>query len=106
MVKVIFVSADGDRREVEAVEGQSLMRAAKANAVAGIVAECGGACMCATCHVRFDDEWLPKTGAKTVSELETLPYAIDVDENSRLSCQIKVTADMEGLVVLIPATQV
>lgn len=106
MVRVIFVSADGERREVDAAEGQSLMRAAKFNGVPGIIAECGGACMCATCHVRLDDEWFAKAGPRTVSELETLPFAIDPGENSRLSCQIKVTPDMEGMVIFIPEMQV
>jgi len=106
LVRIVFVSSTGERREVDAPIGETLMRVARHHGVPGIEAQCGGACMCATCHVRLDGEWLEKAGAKTVSELETLPYAIDVDDNSRLSCQIKITADMDGMEVRVPETQV
>lgn len=105
MVKITFVEASGLQHVVEVEPGISLMKAAVTNGVAGIVAACGGACMCATCHVILDDHWLAKSGSRTDLEHEMLPFAIEPGDHSRLSCQINVTADLDGMVVNLPERQ-
>jgi 2Fe-2S ferredoxin len=106
MVKLVFVSSSGDRQSIDAEPGLSVMKAAKAQDVAGIVAECGGACMCATCHVRLDDEWLLKSGPRTAAEIEMLPFALDPGPNSRLSCQMTVRPELDGIVIYLPERQI
>jgi 2Fe-2S ferredoxin len=81
------------------------MEGAVKNGVPGIDADCGGACACATCHVYVDDAWIAKTGSPSSMEQSMLDFANDVTDNSRLSCQIKVTKDVDGLVVRIPSSQ-
>jgi 2Fe-2S ferredoxin len=81
------------------------MSAAVANSVAGILADCGGACSCATCHVQVQAPWLERVGGPSTLEASMLEYAPEVQEGSRLSCQITVTPDLEGLVVRIPSEQ-
>ena len=108
MVKITFIDPDGKRHDVEASEGMTLMEAAVKNMVPGIEADCGGACACATCHVYVDPEWMEKTpGLKNRSEMEEdmLDFAFDVRENSRLSCQVKLTKELDGLVVRVPEQQ-
>ena len=105
MPKIIYVAADGNRTEVEALEGSTVMENAIKNMVQGIEAECGGACACATCHVYVDEEWADKTGSPEPMEEDMLDFAYDVKPTSRLSCQIKVTAELDGLVVHIPERQ-
>ena len=83
----------------------TVMEAAKKNLITGIEAECGGACACATCHVYVDPEWQAKTGKPESMEEDMLDFAFDVRAESRLSCQIKVTDALDGLVVRIPAKQ-
>ena len=105
MPKITFVSADGTRRTVEAETGSTVMEAAIRNKIPGIDAECGGACSCATCHVYVDEEWLPAVGAAKPMEEDMLDFAFDVRDESRLSCQIKATAEIDGLVVNLPKSQ-
>ena len=105
MVKITFVQPDGSQQVVDATPGKTVMEAAKANLVPGIEAECGGACACATCHVYVDPEWREKTGEPSEMEEDMLDFAFDVREESRLSCQIKVTEDLDGLVVRVPEKQ-
>ena len=81
------------------------MEAAKLSLVPGVEAECGGACACATCHVYVDDAWREKTGQPNPMEEDMLDFAFDVREESRLSCQIHITDDMDGLVVRVPEKQ-
>ncbi|MNT81861.1 Ferredoxin-6 [compost metagenome] len=81
------------------------MENAVRNSVPGIEAECGGACACATCHVYVDEAWTEKVGAPSPMEEDMLDFAADVQPNSRLSCQIKVTAGLDGLVVRVPERQ-
>jgi 2Fe-2S ferredoxin len=81
------------------------MEAAKQNLIPGIEAECGGACACATCHVYVEDAWREKVGAPAEMEEDMLDFAFDVRDESRLSCQIKVTAELDGLVVQVPEKQ-
>lgn len=106
MPKVTYRQADGSENEIDVPEGWSLMEAAIQNDIDGIVAECGGGCACATCHVYVDDAFkdkLPAIGDMEGDMLECT--AADRTANSRLSCQIRVTPELEGLVVDIPDRQ-
>jgi len=105
MPKITYIQHDGSQKSVEAKVGVTVMEAAKVNLIEGIEAECGGACACATCHVYIAEEWLGKTGSPSEMEEDMLDYAFDVLENSRLSCQVKVTEELDGLVVKIPEKQ-
>lgn len=105
MVKITFVQPDGSQQVVEATPGMTVMEAAKLALVPGIEAECGGACACATCHVYVDSEWRENTGEPSQMEEDMLDFAFDVREESRLSCQIKVTPELDGLVVRVPDKQ-
>lgn len=105
MAKIKFIQPDGTEVIAEAEAGVTVMEAAKMHDVPGIEAECGGACACATCHVYVDDAWREKTGKPSEMEEDMLDFAFDVREQSRLCCQIKVTADLDGLVVAVPAKQ-
>lgn len=105
MAKITFIQPDGSSQVVEATPGVTVMEAAKLNGVPGIEAECGGACACATCHVYVADEWREKVGAPEEMEEDMLDFAFDVRESSRLSCQIKVTEELDGLVVFVPTKQ-
>lgn len=105
MAKITFVQPDGSSQTVVAEVGLTVMEAAKLNTIAGIDAECGGACACATCHVYVDDAWRAKTGKPSAMEEDMLDFAFDVQEASRLACQIKVTAELDGLLVRVPAKQ-
>ena len=105
MPKVTFIEFDGTAHEVDAKVGQSLMRAAVDNGVPGIDADCGGACACATCHVYVDEEWTGVVGEPEPMEEDMLDFAYDVRPNSRLSCQIKVGDELDGLVVTVPERQ-
>lgn len=105
MPKITFIEQDGTPHEVEAEVGMTVMEAAVKNSVPGIEAECGGACSCATCHVYVDNEWREKTGQPDEMEEDMLDFAFDVRDSSRLSCQIKVTEELDGLVVTVPEKQ-
>ncbi len=105
MVKIIFIQPDGQEQAVEVEPGVTLMEAAKINDVPGIEAECGGACACATCHVYVDEAWREKTGSPSQMEEDMLDFAFDVREASRLSCQIKLKRELDGITVRVPAKQ-
>lgn len=106
MPKVSYVAQDGHITEIEAKAGDSVMHAAVTNDVDGIIGECGGSMMCATCHCYVDEEWMGIVGARSADEDEMLSCAAsEVRSTSRLSCQIKLTADMDGLVVHLPGSQ-
>jgi ferredoxin, 2Fe-2S len=105
MAKITFIQPDGSQQTIDAEVGSTVMEAAKRADVAGVDAECGGACACATCHVYVDDAWREKAGKQAAMEEDMLDFAFDVREQSRLSCQIKVTAALDGLVVRVPAKQ-
>jgi 2Fe-2S ferredoxin len=105
MVKVTFVHATGRETTVEGAVGNSVMRLATENGVSGILADCGGAMSCATCHVHVRPEWLERTGKASGVELEMLEMAVDPDDTSRLSCQISLLEALDGLIVDIPASQ-
>jgi ferredoxin, 2Fe-2S len=105
MVKITFIQPDESQQVVECDPSLTVMEAAKLNNVAGVEAECGGACACATCHVYVDEAWRDKTGSPSQMEEDMLDFAFDVRETSRLSCQIKLKPELDGLVVRVPAKQ-
>lgn len=105
MVQITFIDAEGTARTVEAEIGSTVMETALRGNVPGIEAECGGACACATCHVYVDEEWRSATGERKPMEEDMLDFASDVRPNSRLSCQIRVTEELDGLVVHTPERQ-
>ena len=105
MAKITFIQPDGSQQVVEAEPGMTVMEAARKHLVPGIEAECGGACACATCHVYVEEGWREKTGGPSEMEEDMLDFAFDVREGSRLSCQIKVSEALDGLVVHIPEKQ-
>ena len=105
MVQITYKDSSGHDRTVSADIGATVMETAVKNGVPGIDAECGGACACATCHVYVDDAWLAKVGKPAQMEEDMLDFAFDVRKNSRLSCQIKVSAALDGLQVTTPERQ-
>ncbi|MBN9449177.1 MAG: (2Fe-2S)-binding protein [Bosea sp.] len=105
MPKITFIDAQETSRTVEAETGSTVMEVAVRNGVPGIEAECGGACACATCHVYVDDAWLAATGQAEPMEEDMLDFAFDVRPGSRLSCQIRVRDELDGLIVRTPARQ-
>jgi len=105
MVKITFIDSDDASRTVEAEIGATVMETAIKNGIPGIEAECGGACACATCHVYVDEAWQAKTGQASPMEEDMLDFGFDVRPSSRLSCQIKVSDDLNGLVVRTPSRQ-
>ena len=105
MVQITFTDSEGTARTVDAEIGSTVMETAIKNDIPGIEAECGGACACATCHVYVDEAWFEKTGGPSPMEEDMLDFGYDVRSNSRLSCQIKVTEELEGLQVSTPEKQ-
>ncbi|WP_181702324.1 2Fe-2S iron-sulfur cluster-binding protein [Chthonobacter albigriseus] len=105
MPKITYIAFDGTPYEVEAPLGSTVMENAVKHMVPGIEAECGGACACATCHVYVDDAWTAVTGSPEPMEEDMLDFAYDVRPTSRLSCQLKVKPEYDGLVVRIPERQ-
>jgi len=105
MPNITYIEHDGTTHSVAAEIGATVMETALKNGVTGIVAECGGSCTCATCHVYVDEAWFDKLGPRSEDEEYQLDSAYDVRPNSRLSCQIVVTEELDGLVVRTPAYQ-
>lgn len=106
MPSITFIQASGESRKVDAPVGQNLMQVATELGLQGIVGECGGAAMCATCHVYVDDAWIDKVPPPNSNELSMLDFtASDRQSNSRLSCQIRVTQALDGLLVNLPNAQ-
>lgn len=105
MPKITFIDAAGTKRDVDAKAGASVMEAAVQNMIPGIDADCGGACACATCHVYVAAEWLGKLKTKDDMEDSMLDFAEDVQDNSRLSCQILMSDELDGIVVSTPEAQ-
>jgi ferredoxin, 2Fe-2S len=105
MPKITFIEHDGTEHTVEAELGSTVMETALKNDIGGIVAECGGGCTCATCLVHVDEKWFPLVGPPSAEEEDMLDFAFEVKETSRLSCQIKVTEELNGLVVRTPSYQ-
>jgi len=105
MTQITYIDAGGTSRTVDAQNGATVMETALRNSVPGIEAECGGACACATCHVYVDEKWTGIVGKPSQMEEDMLDFAFEVRPNSRLSCQIKVTSALDGLVVTTPGKQ-
>tara|TARA_R110000751_G_scaffold259709_2_gene358948 strand:- start:17612 stop:17938 length:327 start_codon:yes stop_codon:yes gene_type:complete len=106
MTKITYISADGAQTTVDARDGDSVMSTAIAHDIDGITGECGGSMMCATCHCYVDEAWLEAVGPREDGEEDMLESASsEVKSNSRLSCQIGVTAALDGLVVHLPESQ-
>ncbi|MBN9450661.1 MAG: (2Fe-2S)-binding protein [Bosea sp.] len=105
MPNITFIDAQGESRTVEAETGSTVMETAIRNAIPGIEAECGGACACATCHVYVDDAWIAAVGHAEPMEEDMLDFAFDVRPGSRLSCQIRIRDDLDGLTVRTPERQ-
>jgi 2Fe-2S ferredoxin len=101
MPKIVYIDLDGDRHECEVASGLSVMEGAIANSVPGILAICGGSCACSTCHAYVDDDWLTPAGAPNEIEDATLDLANERRPSSRLTCQIVVKPELDGLVVHI-----
>lgn len=105
MLKITIVDHEGTEREIEVSAGETVMEAAIKNGVPGIDADCGGACACATCHVYVDDAYIERVGPAEDMEQSMLDFAENVQANSRLSCQISMSADLDGLRVTTPESQ-
>ena len=105
MPKITYIEHDGAVHTVEGDIGSTVMETALRNEVGGIVAECGGACTCATCVVHVDEAWSAIVGPPSAEEEDMLDFAFEVKPTSRLSCQIKVTQALDGLIVRTPAYQ-
>ena len=105
MAKITYIEFNGTEHVVDVKNGLSVMEGAVKNNIPGIDADCGGACACATCHVYVDEAWREKTGPPSPMEEDMLDFGYDVRENSRLSCQIKVADELDGLIVRTPEKQ-
>lgn len=105
MPKILFIDHSGAQRVVDAEVGKSVMQTAVENLIPGIVGDCGGSCSCATCHAYIDAAWLDRLPAQSDNEKLMLDGALNVEANSRLTCQIPVTAELDGLVVRTPSSQ-
>jgi 2Fe-2S ferredoxin len=105
MAKITYIEHDGTEHVIDVADGLTVMEGAVKNNVPGIDADCGGACACATCHVYVDPAWTEKVGGPEGMEESMLDFAEDVEENSRLSCQITVSPELDGLVVRMPRSQ-
>ncbi len=99
MPKIIYINTDGTRIEADVKSGYTVMEGAMDNGVDGIVAECGGACACATCHSYIDEAWLDRLPPMDDMEDSMLDVAYERRDNSRLTCQIEVSEALDGLVV-------
>ena len=103
-MKIYAVDRQGKEHTLEGRDGWSVMEILRDGGL-DIAAECGGACACATCHVYVDEAWREKVGVPTPMEEDMLDFGFDVRPNSRLSCQIKVSDELDGLVVTTPERQ-
>jgi 2Fe-2S ferredoxin len=107
MAKITYIEHNGTKHEVEVANGLTVMEGARDNNIAGIEADCGGACACSTCHVYVDAAWADKLPAKDAMEEDMLDFAWEPNPaTSRLTCQVKVTDELDGLVVQIPEKQI
>lgn len=106
MVTLVFVTSDEAQHRVAAKVGQTVMEAARAANVPGIMADCGGSCSCATCHAYVDPRFLDRLAAPGEIELEMLDFTMDREPESRLTCQITVAESHEGMILRVPASQI
>jgi len=106
MVKITYIEFGGTEHVVDVEDGLTVMEGARDNNIPGIEADCGGACACSTCHVYVDPAWVEKLPPKEPMEEDMLDFAFQPKENSRLTCQLKVSPALEGLVVRMPEKQI
>ena len=107
MAKITYIEHNGTEHVIDVSNGLTVMEGARDNNVPGIEADCGGACACSTCHVYVDAAWADKLPAKDDMEADMLDFAWEPDVvRSRLTCQIKVTDDLDGLIVHLPEKQI
>jgi 2Fe-2S ferredoxin len=105
MPKITFVQPSGETQEVDATTGVTIMEAAVDAMVPGIEADCGGNCICATCHVYVEKEWLSKLPDPEGDEEAMIDYTADPQDNSRLTCQLQITDELDGIVLHVPESQ-
>ena len=105
MPTIIYIDHEGNERPIEGKNGETIMETAIKNSVPGIDADCGGACACATCHVYVDEAFMEKVGQPEDMEQSMLDFAENVQTNSRLSCQIQISDDLDGIKVTTPESQ-
>ena len=105
MPKITYIEHNGKSHEIEVANGLSVMEGAVQNNIPGIDADCGGSCACATCHVYVDEKWFNKLPAKDSAEEDMLDTAYELKKFSRLSCQLTVSEELDGLVVKMPSKQ-
>ena len=107
MAKITYIEHNGTKHEIDVANGMTVMEGARDNNIPGIEADCGGACACSTCHVYIDPEWVEKIPAKDDMEADMLDFAWQPDAaRSRLTCQLKVTDALDGLIVQMPEKQI
>jgi 2Fe-2S ferredoxin len=106
MARVTFIQSDGRQQTIEIENGYSVMQGATANQIAGIKAECGGSCSCSTCHCYVDPTWYDRLRRAEDDEAGLLEYAWEPKRTSRLTCQLIVTDELDGLVLYVPEQQV
>lgn len=107
MAKITYIEHSGKEHVIDVPAGLTVMEGARDNNVPGIEADCGGACACSTCHAYVDEAWVDRLPAKDDMESDMLDFAWEPDERrSRLTCQVKVTDDMDGLIVHLPEKQI
>ena len=106
MAKITYVEFGGTEHTVDVASGLTVMEGARDNNIPGIEADCGGACACSTCHVYVDAAWADKLPAKEAMEEDMLDFAWEPNDTSRLTCQLKVTDALDGLVVQMPEKQI
>ncbi len=106
MPKITYIEHTGQERVVDVPVGNTVMEGGRDAGIEGILAECGGACSCSTCHVYIDSAWVDRIPPKESMEIDMLDFAPAVDpELSRLGCQIRITAELDGLIVKVPEEQ-
>ena len=105
MAKIKYIEHGGEEHEIEVTNGLTVMEGAIQNNIPGIEADCGGGMACATCHVYVNKEWIDKLPTKEEGEEDMLDMAFEPKSNSRLSCQLTITDELDGLVVNIPSKQ-
>ena len=105
MPKITYIEHNGKSHTLDVANGLSVMEGAVQNNIPGIDADCGGSMACATCHVYVDQNWVEKTGEAEQMEQDMLDFAFDVTDQSRLSCQIKISDELDGLIVNLPEKQ-
>jgi len=106
MPKITYIEASGNRKTIEVKNGLSVMEGAVQNKIPGIDADCGGGMACATCHVYVKEEWFNKLTKAEDAEQDMIDMAFEPKKNSRLSCQLIVSEELDGLIVTTPSKQV